>query len=143
LASLKAGKLPHLTWGRAIVGGVVALSLLRAPSRSAVDPSPTPSFQRAMTVRGSMVRKPPTPSRILDRRSTIPSRQMSRFSPRTSKGTTARPWALYIQAKAYEGKGDTDKALEAWRHLVSISRGGDEEIPRIQEAREALARLGG
>lgn len=27
LASLKAGKLPHLTWGRAIVGGVVALSL--------------------------------------------------------------------------------------------------------------------
>lgn len=28
LASLKAGKLPHLTWGRAILGGVVALSLL-------------------------------------------------------------------------------------------------------------------
>ncbi|MBT8487762.1 MAG: hypothetical protein KJO65_02930, partial [Gemmatimonadetes bacterium] len=28
LASLKRGKLPHLTWGRAIVGGVVALSLL-------------------------------------------------------------------------------------------------------------------
>ena len=28
IASLKAGRLPHLTWGRAIVGGVVALSLL-------------------------------------------------------------------------------------------------------------------
>jgi len=28
LASLRAGKLPHLTWGRAILGGVVALSLL-------------------------------------------------------------------------------------------------------------------
>lgn len=28
LASLKAGKLPHLTWGRAVLGGVVALSLL-------------------------------------------------------------------------------------------------------------------
>lgn len=28
LASLKAGRLPHLTWGRAILGGVVALSLL-------------------------------------------------------------------------------------------------------------------
>lgn len=28
LASLKAGKLPHLTWGRAILGGVMALSLL-------------------------------------------------------------------------------------------------------------------
>ncbi len=27
-ASLRAGRLPHLTWGRAIVGGVVALSLL-------------------------------------------------------------------------------------------------------------------
>lgn len=28
LASLKAGKLPHLTWGRSILGGVVAMSLL-------------------------------------------------------------------------------------------------------------------
>jgi tetratricopeptide (TPR) repeat protein len=28
LASLKSGKLPHLTWGRAIMGGVVSLSLL-------------------------------------------------------------------------------------------------------------------
>jgi len=28
LASLKAGRLPHQTWGRAIMGGVVALSLL-------------------------------------------------------------------------------------------------------------------
>lgn len=28
LASLKAGRLPHLTWGRAILGGFVALSLL-------------------------------------------------------------------------------------------------------------------
>jgi len=28
LASLKAGKVPHLTWGRAIFGGVVALCLL-------------------------------------------------------------------------------------------------------------------
>jgi tetratricopeptide (TPR) repeat protein len=28
LASLKSGKLPHLTWGRAILGGVVALCLL-------------------------------------------------------------------------------------------------------------------
>ena len=28
LSSLKSGRLPHLTWGRAILGGVVALSLL-------------------------------------------------------------------------------------------------------------------
>ena len=28
LASVRAGRLPHLTWGRAILGGVVALSLL-------------------------------------------------------------------------------------------------------------------
>ncbi|NIR78831.1 MAG: hypothetical protein GWO00_10755, partial [Gemmatimonadetes bacterium] len=28
LASLRRGRLPHLTWGRAIVGGLVALSLL-------------------------------------------------------------------------------------------------------------------
>ena len=28
LKSLRSGRLPHLTWGRAIMGGVVALSLL-------------------------------------------------------------------------------------------------------------------
>ena len=28
VASLKAGRLPHLTWGRAVLGGFVALSLL-------------------------------------------------------------------------------------------------------------------
>jgi tetratricopeptide (TPR) repeat protein len=54
-----------------------------------------------------------------------------------------RPWALYVQAKAYEGKGDAEKAREAWRHLVSITRDGDADIPRVLEAREALARLGG
>jgi len=54
-----------------------------------------------------------------------------------------RPWALYIQAKAYEGKGDTERAREAGSHRVSITRDGDEDIPRIREAREALARLGG
>lgn len=55
----------------------------------------------------------------------------------------ARPGALYVQAKAYEGKGDTTKAREAWGHLVSIARDGDGDIPRVREAREALARLGG
>lgn len=54
-----------------------------------------------------------------------------------------RPWALYVQAKAYEGEGDTEKAREAWRNLVSITRDGDPDIPRVLEAREALARLGG
>jgi hypothetical protein len=54
-----------------------------------------------------------------------------------------RPLALYVQAKAYEGKGDTDMARDAWRHLVSITRDGDGDIPRVSEAREALARLGG
>jgi len=54
-----------------------------------------------------------------------------------------RPLTLYIQAKAYEGKGDTQKALDAWRHLVDITRDGDAGLPRVREAREALERLGG
>lgn len=54
-----------------------------------------------------------------------------------------RPWALYIQAKAYQGKGDTAREREAWRHLVSIGREADDDIPRLREAREALARLDG
>jgi serine/threonine-protein kinase len=55
----------------------------------------------------------------------------------------ARPAAFYIQARAYEGKGDTAKALEAWRHFVTITRLGDDDVPRVREGREALARLGG
>jgi tetratricopeptide (TPR) repeat protein len=55
----------------------------------------------------------------------------------------SRPSSLYVQAKAYEGKGDTEKAREAWGHLVSITRESDADIPRVREAREALARLGG
>ncbi len=64
-----------------------------AVSRSAADASPTCSCHRAITVRASMVRNPPTPSRELVRRSIIPSRQISRFSPRTLNGTTAIPSA--------------------------------------------------
>jgi tetratricopeptide (TPR) repeat protein len=55
----------------------------------------------------------------------------------------ARPLALYIQAKAHEGRGDTAKAREAWRHFVTVTRLGDDDVPRVREGREALARLGG
>jgi len=54
-----------------------------------------------------------------------------------------RPWALHLQARAYEGRADTAKAREAWGHLVSSTREGHQDIPRVREAREALARLGG
>ncbi len=55
----------------------------------------------------------------------------------------ARPWAFYIQAKAHEGRGDTAKALEAWRHFVTITRLGGDDVPRVREGREALARSSG
>lgn len=55
----------------------------------------------------------------------------------------ARPLALYLQARAYEGKGDTAKAREAWRSFVTLTRLGDDDVPRVREGREALARLGG
>ena len=55
----------------------------------------------------------------------------------------ARPRALYIQAKAYEGKGDAAKARETWRHFVAVTRRGNDDIPAVREGREALVRLGG
>jgi hypothetical protein len=57
--------------------------------------------------------------------------------------TYGRPRALFIQAKAYEGKGDTVKAREAWRHFVAVTRRGDDDLARVREGREALTRLGG
>jgi len=44
LDSLKAGKLPHLTWGRAIVGGVVALSVLFGGAGAYVLLTGSPGF---------------------------------------------------------------------------------------------------
>ena len=48
LASLKAGRLPHLTWGRALVGGVVALSLTIAAAGAFVLLGGGQSFIRAV-----------------------------------------------------------------------------------------------
>jgi hypothetical protein len=55
----------------------------------------------------------------------------------------ARASAFYIQAQAYEGRGDTARAREAWRHFVATTRTGDGDLPQIRTARAALARLGG
>jgi tetratricopeptide (TPR) repeat protein len=54
-----------------------------------------------------------------------------------------RPRGLYIQAKAYEAKGDTAKALDRWRHFVTLTRKGDDDVAQVREGREAVARLGG
>ncbi|MFQ5536519.1 MAG: hypothetical protein ACE5GJ_03620 [Gemmatimonadota bacterium] len=50
LASLKSGRLPHLTWGRAILGGVVALSLLFGGAGLYVMVTGGPSFMGPQVV---------------------------------------------------------------------------------------------
>ena len=79
VASLVAGKLPHLTWGRAILGGILAISLLfggagitscfRAASRRSDRPRPVPA-------------KPPLPSQCSRSRRGAPIRKC-----------TARAWS--------------------------------------------------
>jgi tetratricopeptide (TPR) repeat protein len=59
-------------------------------------------------------------------------------------GDLSRPLGLYGLAKAAEARGDDDEARRYWRSFVTLTTGGDpERVPRIQEGREALARLGG
>lgn len=55
----------------------------------------------------------------------------------------ARAHALRGLARSYEARGDTARALEHWQHFVSLTRRGDADLPQIQEAREAVERLGG
>src|SRR5687767_9997728 len=59
-----------------------------AVSRSA-PPDPTTFFQRAITVRGSAARIPPTAFRLVDSRSTIPSPINSTPGPDVLNGRTA------------------------------------------------------
>lgn len=57
--------------------------------------------------------------------------------------TFGRARGFAIQARAWEGKGDPERAREAWRRVVELTRRGDGGVPGVREAREALARLGG
>jgi tetratricopeptide (TPR) repeat protein len=52
-----------------------------------------------------------------------------------------RAHALYGLARSWEARGDTGRALEYWRHLVTLTRLGDPDLPQIVEAREAVQRL--
>jgi tetratricopeptide (TPR) repeat protein len=54
-----------------------------------------------------------------------------------------RPLATYTLARLYEERGDTDQARRHYRNFVTATARGDEDLPEIVEAREALARLGG
>ncbi len=94
LASVRAGRLPHLTWGRALLGGVFALSLLfgaagvyvilRGPRRplgpaevgrrvrpagSRCSPSTSPGRASTSTARGWWTSCPPTSTAC---RATVP-----------------------------------------------------------------------
>ena len=51
-----------------------------------------------------------------------------------------RPLALYGMATMYEQLGQPEEARRAWASFVTLTENGD-DLPRIAEGREALARL--
>lgn len=48
------------------------------------------------------------------------------------------PLARYHLAKAYEGKGMTDRALEAYRQFLEVWSSADGDVPEVVEARRAV-----
>ena len=86
----------------------VRRAISRAPARSTFPLDGTSSRQRASTVRLSIARRPAAPSRLVDRTSTIPSRQTSKSGPCTVKGSTASAGAA--SAAAPSG-GAEDRSL--------------------------------
>jgi hypothetical protein len=46
-------------------------------------------------------------------------------------------------AQLHEERGATEQARAYYRSYLTITRAGDQDLPEIVEAREALARLGG
>lgn len=59
-------------------------------------------------------------------------------------GDQPRPYARYQLGGLYEQRGDTEKALESYRAFVTLWSAGDPEVQHlVDEARDAVARLGG
>ena len=54
-----------------------------------------------------------------------------------------RSATMLAQARIYESRGDAEKAREHYRRFLDITRAGDQDMPELVAAREALARLGG
>lgn len=51
--------------------------------------------------------------------------------------------AVHTLARIYEARGDEAQALEYYRRFLTITREGDQDLPEIVEAKEAVARLEG
>jgi len=54
-----------------------------------------------------------------------------------------RTLTTYRLGRAYEGLGETAKALEAYRTFLSRTAPADEELGAVTRAQEAVTRLGG
>ncbi|HSK18923.1 MAG TPA: tetratricopeptide repeat protein [Longimicrobiales bacterium] len=69
-----------------------------------------------------------------------PERALRHF--RSALAGYSRPLALYGVASMHEQLGQPEQARPYWASLVTLTRAGD-ELPRILEARQALARSAG
>lgn len=54
-----------------------------------------------------------------------------------------RPRAVLSLARIYDSRADAEQARSHYRSFLTITREGDQALPEIGDAREALARLGG
>ena len=54
-----------------------------------------------------------------------------------------RPRAVYSLARIHEERGDQARALAYYRSFLTMTREGEQDLPQIVEAREAVARLEG
>ncbi len=57
--------------------------------------------------------------------------------------TYQRPHAVRALARIHEERGDVDQARAYYESFLTITREGEQDLPEIVEAKEALARLGG
>ncbi len=60
---------------------------------------------------------------------------------RSSQRGFPRPLAVSELARLSEATGRLDEARRYWERFLVITRSGDQDLPQIQEAREALTRL--
>ena len=70
-------------------------------------------------------------------------RDVVRIYEGISRRGSERSMAKYRLGKAYEALGDRERAVDAYRTFLSRFERADPGLPWVDEAREALERLGG
>jgi tetratricopeptide (TPR) repeat protein len=139
LASVRAGRLPHLTWARTVLG-------FDAEHAWATDDYEQAYllFQNAYAVGGGIMASAGVGEMLAEAAvRTERWTEALELWEGLSRAPASRTWAKFHLGQAYEAIGRDDRALDAYRTFLARTETADPGWDAVGEARAAARRLGG